>query len=120
MATKRTPSDSTILITSAGLAPRAIRRPISAVRWLTANDTTPYTPAIASATASAAKMVSKTVRKRGAAVVSDRRASMVVNFTGISGAISRAFRRNDSESCAGGMLVRATMLRAVEGPGCCS
>jgi F420-dependent methylenetetrahydromethanopterin dehydrogenase len=48
-----------MLRTSAGIAPRAIRMPISCVRCWTEYDMSPYIPIIASTSAMLAKIVSR-------------------------------------------------------------
>jgi hypothetical protein len=48
--------------------------------------------------------------RMGAATFSQSAASMVVNFIGTSGDLSRASRRNVSSSAVGSPTLRATML----------
>src|SRR5205807_3724888 len=99
--------------------PKAMRKPISLERCPTTYDITPYTPAIARATAKAAKTPSRRVRNRGAATFSLTDASIVVNFTGTSEESDCAFCRMVSERALGSSAVRNKMLKYVEGPGCC-
>src|SRR5260370_41123006 len=70
-------------------------------------------PAMARQTASAAKMPSNMVRKRGAATLPARVASIVVNFTGTSGDRSWTLRRSVRSSVSGADAVRTRTFRDV-------
>jgi len=86
-ATITAPSFITNASTDPGVAPRAMRTPISWLRCATENASTPYTPTMAIRSAMAAKVASSTVLKRGLAVacpISSFRVSILAKTPGWS------------------------------------
>jgi hypothetical protein len=64
MSAMRSPCPTTSPRIFEGSAPRAMRRPISAVRWLTVYDITPYGPTAESASASPANRIMSSIARR--------------------------------------------------------
>src|SRR6185312_3809815 len=117
-ATSYSSDRSTFVATSAPAIPRtapaaaiATPMPISRVRWATTYEITPYTPIVASASATAAKSASSAVLKRVYAVASATRDSMVAtSYTGSSGASSCSARRTAPASATGLPEVRTKSI----------
>ena len=88
-ATRLSPSLSTMPRTSARPAPRAMRTPISWVRWLTEKATTPPRPAAVMQSARSANIRSSVVVSRGDARASPRTSSSVCTLaSGCPGSIA--------------------------------
>jgi hypothetical protein len=79
------PSFITSVSTAPGVAPNAMRMPISSLRCATEKASTPYTPTMAIRNATAANLESSTVLKRGLAVYSPMASSSVPILVKIPG-----------------------------------
>jgi len=94
--------EATGLTASAGVAPIAIRNPISEVRWLTTYDTRPYRPTTArNAAVSANAPNNPRLKRRAASEASTNSRMLPVSDTAASGSIARKWARKVWRNAAG-------------------